>query len=109
MLKPIAFAVSLISVVGCAAVSPEQGNLRPVNVEDGASAIRLARLAWIKAQPELRDRIGAEAEWQAHKTATLGDGIWTVCEKSEFGGCGNGVAFRMSRKDGHVLDIYILQ
>lgn len=78
-------------------------------VADAPTAIRLARLAWIKAHPEMADEIASEAEWQAHEIAKLDYGVWTVWEPVPENSIGGSIYILLSQADGHLIRMYFIQ
>jgi hypothetical protein len=81
----------------------------PRRVEDAATAISLARLAWIAQNPKLAGRIGSEAEWQLHEKASLEDGVWTVWEPLPDNMVGGSVYILIAQKDGRFLRAFMTE
>ena len=109
ILAPMIVGAIFLATTSCAEMNPPgpANGLRPV--ADAPTAIRLARLAWIGAHPELADRIGSEAVWQAHERAVLEEGVWTVWDPVPPNAIGGSLYILLSQADGRVLNMYLTQ
>jgi hypothetical protein len=106
----IGIAIALAACAGCAEVPPPRiASGASDSVDNAEAAIRIARLAWIGAHPELADRIGSEAEWQAIERATLDHGVWTVWDPVPSGAIGGSLYILIAQADGRVIQVYLTQ
>jgi hypothetical protein len=104
----IAIAIAfLLSVTAAVADTMPENPWHPPKegvVRDQRAAIAIAHAIWLSMNPEGNTETQDEAVWQSMMKATLRHGIWEVVEKKE-----EGLVFDIARRDGRIVDIYVVQ
>ncbi len=87
--------------------SPPQAGV----IQDGQTAISIARLMWFSMNPALvfGNPHSSDADWQARSEATLKDGVWHITPKLPPRTVGGGLNMELSQRDGRVLRMYMTQ
>jgi hypothetical protein len=73
-------------------------------VQDQRAAITIAHAVWLSMNPDTDKETGNEAAWQSMMKATLTKGVWEVVEKKD-----EGLVFDIARRDGRIINIYVVQ
>lgn len=78
-------------------------------VRDKRTAIAIAHAVWISGSPEWAARAGSVEAWQSEMVADLEGDVWFVGPPSIPGTIGGGFVIAISKKDGRILEMYLLQ